>query len=96
MLTVTAYTALELVEQVPDAQTVNAKYFDTEERALQVAGDQLVYINPVTAGIFAERLPPLTLGGVKASLLRRLLRLVLEVFLFGTAIVFSLRIINYF
>lgn len=64
MLTVTAYTALELVEQVPDAQTVNAKYFDTEERALQVAGDQLVYINPVTAGIFAERLPPLTLGGV--------------------------------
>jgi hypothetical protein len=49
---------------VPDAQTVNAKYFDDDARALQVAGDQLVYVNPETAGIFADRLPPLTLGGV--------------------------------
>jgi len=63
-LTVTAYAALDLVEQVPDAQLVNAKYFDSDARALQVAGDQLVYVNPATAGVFAARLPPLALGGV--------------------------------
>jgi len=63
-LTVTVYTGLDLIEQVPDAQTVNAKYFDDEAGALQVAGDQLVYVNPATAGIFADRLPPLALGGV--------------------------------
>lgn len=64
MLIVTAYTALSLIEQVPDAQMVRAKYFDDDAGALQVAGDRLVYIDPATAGLFADRLPPLTLGGV--------------------------------
>jgi len=63
-LTVTVYTGLQLIDEAPNAQLVNAKYYDSEASALQVGGDQLVYIDPDTAGSFAERLPPLTLGGV--------------------------------
>jgi hypothetical protein len=63
-LNVTVYTELQLIDEAPNAQLVSAKYYDDEARALQVEGDQLVYIDPDTAGIFAERLPPLALGGV--------------------------------
>ena len=63
-LIVTAYTALELVELVSDAQLVVAKYYDSDAEDLLVGGDRLVYVNPATAGAFAARLAPLTLGGV--------------------------------
>lgn len=63
-LLVTIYTGLQLIDEAPNATLASAKYFDNEARALQVGGDQLVYIDPATAGIFAERLPPLSLGGV--------------------------------